>query len=334
MAQVRPHELGRHLEGELAPVYLISGDEPLIVQEACDDLLASARKNGYTEREVVSVETGYRWSSLVEAAGSMSLFSERRILDLRVPPKRFDREASDVLRAYLENPPDDVLILLRTERLDPGQRRSAWFKAIDATGVVVLVWPLGPQELPRWLSQRCRRAGIELSRDALARLQARVEGNLLAAVQEIDKLVLAGLPQPVSAQALDAAVLDASHYDAFDLVDGALGGQGPRVKHMVRVLKAEGVAPLAVLGAVVSQLRRLLTDARGGVPPQRQRLINDAKRRLDRRTLEALLNEASGVDQQVKGMVNGDPWQGLEDLMLKLAGARTLRRDVDLARRW
>ena len=332
--QVRPHEFGRHLEGQLAPIYLICGDEPLIVAEACDDLLARAKAEGYTERDAVAVETGYRWSSLFESAGSMSLFAERRILDLRVPPKKFDREASDVLRAYLEKPVDDVLVLLRSERLDPGQRRSAWFKAIESRGVVVLAWPLGSGELSRWLAQRCRRAGIELSRDALARLQARVEGNLLAAVQEIDKLALAGLAQPISAEALDAAVLDASHYDAFDLVDGALGGQSARVRHMVRVLKAEGVAPLAVLGAVVSQLRRLLTDARGGVPPQRQRLINDAKRRLDRRALEELLVDAARVDQQVKGMLNGDPWQGLEDLMLTLAGVQTLRRDVSVARRW
>ena len=151
----------------------------------------------------------------------MSLFAQRRIVDVRVPAGKLDREASEVLRSYMSAPMVDTLILLRTERLEPKKRNSAWFKALAEGGVVVLIWPIRAAELPRWVQGRLRHAGLEFDGPALSYFCQRVEGNLLAAVQEIEKLALAGLPQPISIDPLAAALEDASHYDTFELLDGS-----------------------------------------------------------------------------------------------------------------
>lgn len=316
----RPTDLARQLERGLAPVYLVSGDETLLVQECCDDILRAARARGFSEREIVDVDRRYQWAGLREQTASLSLFAERRIFDLRVPPKQLDRQASDALRAYLEHPADDTLLLLRTERLDPGQRRSAWFKAIERKGVAVLVWPVSVAELPRWLDARCRKAGLRLEREALAFLSARVEGNLLAAVQEVEKLRILDPPQPLTLQTVQAAVVDASHYDSFDAIDAALAQQMRRVRHVVSVLRQEGVQPLALLGALTMQLKRLQSGVAGGMPPQRVRAFEAARRRLDERRIERMLSLATVADQQVKGMCEGDAWRTLEDMLLLLAG--------------
>jgi DNA polymerase-3 subunit delta len=316
---IRPTELARSLERGLRSVYLVSGDELLLVQEACDAVMAAARTAGFTERELIVVDQGFRWHELTESSHTMSLFAERRLLDVRVPAKRFDKDAADALSVYVAEPPPDTLLLLRTERLEGKQRSAAWFKEIDAAGVAVLVWPIAPAELPKWLAQRCRAVGLDLAADALEFLANSVEGNLLAAVQEIEKLSLQGLPQPVTLDALTRAVTDAAHYDAFDLVDAALNREPARVRHIVWVLAAEGTAPLMVLGALTTQLRRLLLGDTRGMPPQRERAMRAARARLPLRDIEMLLQQSAFVDQQVKG-APGDPWQTLERIALRLAG--------------
>jgi len=243
---------------------------------------------------------------------------------VRVPAKGFDKDAGETLLALLEKPMTDTLLLLRTERLDTRQRSAAWFKRIEAVGAVVLIWPVAPKEMPGWLAQRGKRFGLEMSRDALAYLAHRVEGNLLAAAQEIEKLALAGLPQPVTLDALTSAVSDAAHYDAFDLSDAALDGEINRVKHIVWVLRAEGVPPLGVLGSLTSQLRRLLNDDSRGLPQQKERAMRAARKRLKDGDIEELLALAARVDQQVKGAATGDPWQTLECMVLRVAGVADL----------
>ena len=321
---LRPQDLGRDLERGLKSVYLVSGDETLLVQEACDAIIAAARAGGFDERELIQADGDFRWRELTDHANTMSLFAQRRLLDVRAPAKAFDKDAAETLLAHLENPPPDTLLLLRTERLDSRQRSSAWFKRIETVGAVVLVWPIGPKELPGWLAQRAKRVGLELSRDALAFLANSVEGNLLAAAQEIEKLALSGLPQPVTLPALMSAITDAAHYDAFDLVDAALDGEVHRVRHIVWVLRAEGVPPLAVLGSLASQLRRLLNDDVRGLPQQKERAQRAASKRLKTRDLEELLSLAARVDQQVKGAATGDPWLTLECVALRVAGVADL----------
>ena len=314
--QLKPENLRAKLAGELAPIYLVAGDETLIVEEACDAVLSAARRQGYSERRVLHVEPGFDWSELAGEAANQSLFAERRIIDLRPPANKFDRKASDAIRAYTAAPPEDVLLLIRTGRLDGRQRSSAWFKAIDKAGVAVLVWPVGVRELPQWLAARLRSAGLQLNKEAFAYLRDRVEGNLLAAVQEIEKIKLLDLPQPINAAAIAAAVEDVSHYDAFELIDAAFAGEAKRVRQVLRTLREEGVAIMAVLGVLASQLRRI--DSGAWMPNHRRSLVARFKRRAG--GVEAVLAELALIDQQVKGVIFGDPWLSLERLLLRHCG--------------
>ncbi len=314
--QVQPKDLNTKLGKGLTPIYLVSGDETLLVEEACDAILSAARRQGYSERRVMYVEAGFNWREIAAEAAAQSLFAERRVIDLRTAANKFDRKASDALREYVSAPDEDVLLLIRTGKLDGRQRSSAWFKALDKAGTVVLVWPIGVRELPGWLARRLRHAGLSLDREAHNYLCERVEGNLLAAVQEIEKIKLLDLPQPINATAIAAAVEDASHYDVFVLIDAALAQNARRLRRILRTLRQEGVAIMAVLAALASQLRRIDTGA--WMPAHRKRLAVGFKQRVG--SIDLVLAEISIIDQQVKGVVLGDPWLSLERLLLRHCG--------------
>ncbi len=318
--QLKAHDLASHLEGKLSPVYFLSGDETLLVEEAADAVLAAARAQGFTERSVLHAEAGFKWHELTADAASLSLFAERKVLDLRNPSGKFDKEASEVLRAYCTDPAEDNLLLIRAPRIEGRQKNAAWFKAIDGIGVVVQFWPVSLGELPRWLTARLKRAGQTLEPAALTYLAERVEGNLLAAVQEVEKLKLAELPQPVSAEAIAAVLEDAAHYDTFELLDAVFNGEAERVPRMVRGLRAEGVALFAILGALTSQLRAI---AESRVPQFRRRVTDRLVKRLGSlQAVDRVLAQCAIVDQQGKGQLLGDAWLSLEDLLLRLAGVK------------
>ena len=310
-------QLDSALKRGLQPIFLISGEETLRVSEACDAILATARSAGYTERSIHHVESGFKWHDVINDAASMSLFAERKVLDLRIPATKFDKEASQMLRDWVEgsagNP--DTLLLIRTERLQPRQRSSAWFKAIESAGVVVLIWPLSPRELPGWMEQRLRSRGLSMERNALLALCERVEGNLLAAAQEVEKLTLQNLEQPVSLDALLACLEDTSRFNSFDLIDAAMAGQAARVSKILSVLREDKGSFFAVLGALTSQLRRL-GESRG-LPPERARTMEAFAAQGP--SASALLAECAVLDQQGKGQRLGDPWLGLEQLLLAMA---------------
>ena len=318
--QIKPHELTSHLEGHLAPVYLICGDEPLIVEESCDAVIAAARRQGFTERSVHYVEPGFKWHDLANDAASLSLFADKKILDVRVPAKKFDRDGSDAIREWIDRSDGEQLLLLRSERLDARQRKSAWFKAIDQAGVISLNWAMSAQELPRWLNGRARGLGLQLDNDAAVYLMERVEGNLLAAAQELDMLALLDSGQSVDVETLAKQLEDASRYNVFDLLDAVMAGDSPRTLRVLHGLRQEGVSLYAILGALTSQIRR--ADNTRGLPPQRARLLQQFVQRI--REPELVLAEAATLDQQGKGQLPGDAWIGLERLMLRLSGLRQM----------
>ena len=312
-------------------MYLIAGDETLLVEEACDLVLAAALRQGFAERNVLYVEPGFKWHDLLQEAASLSLFTDKKVLDLRVPANKFDKQASATLREYLASASPDNLLLIRTGRLQSRQRSSAWFKALDAAGAVVLVWPIGHRELPGWLARRSRAAELDLTREALVWLAERVEGNLLAAAQEIDKLKLADLEQPIDAKSLATAVADASHYDSFELIDAVFGGDARRVRRVLATLREEGVSLFALLGAFSSQLRGL--DRGQWMPPHRKRLVPGFLRRAG--SSQRVLAQLALVDQQGKGELLGDAWLSLERLLLRLCEVRlpSLETEMRLFRR-
>ena len=252
--QIKSEQLSSSLSRGLQTIYLVSGDDTLLVEEACDEIIAAARAQGFTERSIHHVEPGFHWYDITNDAASMSLFAERKILDLRLGSGKFDKEASEVLRSWCdgETSNSDTLLLLRTDRLQPKQRSSAWFKAIEQAGGIVLIWPMSPRDMPRWLEARLTKRGLSMDRDGLSYLADRVEGNLLAAAQEIEKLALQGLPQPISQQTLIASLEDTSRFTSFDMIDAAMAGARARI---VEQFARRVSSPLTLLAecAVIEQ---------------------------------------------------------------------------------
>ncbi len=321
--QIRPEALEKHLSQSLLPVYMISGDETLIVEEACTAIIETAKKQGYSERKILDVGTGFDWSALFVIAGTGSLFAEREMIDLRIPANKFDKGTSTALRSYLEDLPADVLLLIRTQRLDGRQKSNAWYKSIDKMGGIVTVWPVDAAQLPRWIASRARILNMQLDRDAIGFLANRNEGNLLALHQELDKLKLWAGSATITLADVQRSVTDSAHFDAFEVVNAALQGRGKRVIRILHTLEHEGIAPLAVLGAFKRQIDAVSHGSKTRLPREAQQSIDAAKRRLSSAQLQHFTAEASLLDQQVKGMLTGDVWISLERLLLQVAGFKT-----------
>ena len=336
--QIRADQLRRHFgAGDLKGVYLVSGDEQLLVDEACDEIVACARDLGFDERTIFEAVARAPWDELFADAGNLSLFATKRLLDVRIPPRGLDRGGSEAIRGYLKAPLADTLVVCRAAGLDWRQRSNAWYKAIERSGAVIPVWPVSGRDLPRWLEERCRREGLELDRDALDALAERVEGNLLAAVQEIAKLKLLHGEGRVGAAEIEQSVGDAAHFDTFELIDAAFAGRAARVHRMLEPLQQEGVAVFMVIAALTSQLQRAAELAAGANPRiARRRLpvLNAAVRRLGPTGIDDLYKECALLDLQSKGMLRGDAWQSLERVLLSLAGVAQakLSDEADLLR--
>lgn len=336
--RLRPEQLAGHLRNPLLPIYVISGDEPLQAGEVADALREAARTQGFAEREVMHAETGFDWGSLSAAADALSLFAERRILDLRIPGGKPGDAGGKVLSAYAQRPPEDNILLISLPRLDKRQQQSKWFKALDAAGAVIQVWPVGPKELPGWISQRMRSRGLESKPEIVRLLADKVEGNMLAAAQEVDKLHLLFGEGAIDAGEVALAVADSSRFDVFELVDTALSGDAGRTVRILDGLYAEGVEPVLILWALAREIRSLAGMAAGmalGEPPdqvmrqnriwaKRQAAVRSALQRHNAQRWEAFLARAGRVDRTIKGAVPGNARDELIQLALLVAGVRIL----------
>lgn len=333
--KIYPEKLPAALDKGLAPLYLVAGDEPLLVEEAADAVRAAARAAGFAEREVHFAEPGFDWQQLAAAAASLSLFAARRLIELRLPGGKPGEAGGRVLQSFAENPPEDTLLLVIAPRPDG---RAAWVKALESAGVHVPCWPLDAARLPAWIEARMRRRGLAPEPDAVALLAARVEGNLLAAAQEIDKLaLLAGTREPLTAEAVAAAVADSARFDVFGCVDAALAGRGERALRMAAGLRAEGGAAVLLLGMLVRELRamaRIAAELESGAPEgavfarhrvweKRKPVVRQALRRVRAAGWRRLLLKAGRVDRIAKGMAPGEAWDELVKLLAETAG--TLR---------
>lgn len=328
-------QLARHLERQLAPLYLVYGEEPLLALEAADRIRAAARRKGYAEREVLLAEPGFEWGRLQASGASLSLFATQRLIELRIPGSGPGVEGAEALSTHAANLPPDTLTLVTIGKLDGRTRKSAWFGALEAAGAAVHAQKVTADRLPQWLAGRLGLQGHRVDEATLEFLAARVEGNLMAAHQEVQKLALLFPPGLVALEDVKNAVLDVARYDAFDLGPAALKGEGAHVARMLDGLQAEGAGPPLVLWALAEEARALLTiraaTARG-VPMQqalrdarvwgeRQGPIQRALRRLDVPALEHMLAHAARIDRIAKGVAPGSVWDELQALGLALAGA-------------
>lgn len=338
MPKLRPEQLTASLSKQLAPIYLVSGDEPLLVQEACDSIRTAARKKGFSERELYHADTSFDWSQLLGAANSLSLFAEKKIIELRMPSGKPGDKGTKILQEYAQSPAPDNLLLIITDKLDGATQKSKWFKAIEDAGQHIQVWPITPAQLPRWISQRLQQAGLQADAAAIELLCSRIEGNLLAAVQEIEKLKLLATQPFITYELMASSVADSARYDVFGLCDKALHGDVRATAKTLQGLKTEGTEPIAILWALTRDIRILIQIAQetsqgksfdwaakqAGVWDKRQPLVQAAIRRLKPAQLQQMLRKANGIDKAIKGMRNAEPWDELLDLVLNMAGVQSL----------
>lgn len=336
--KLKPDQLGSHLkrQQEALPVYLVTGDEPLLCGESIDAIRAHLRALGFSEREVMHVDSGFSWDSLLESANALSLFAERKIIEIRLGSQKLNRAASDLLQKYLANPAPDNALLIICDRLDRSSKQSAWFKKVEQTGIAVEVWPIEADQLVQWLGQRAASQNVQLEPEALQLLADRIEGNLLAARQELDKLALLYPGQRLTAEQVVQAVSDSSRFDIFALTDAALSGDAGRCQHILQVLRQEGNEAAVVLWGLTREIRmlhRVILAVASGQPwdplcqrerifGKRKNLVRTASRRLRPEQLEQMLDLASSTDMAIKGQRPDDPWLLLNQMTLTLSGCQ------------
>ncbi|MCF7981655.1 MAG: DNA polymerase III subunit delta [Pseudomonadales bacterium] len=337
---IRLEQLNAQLDQGLKPVYLVFGDEPLLVQEACDNIRAAARNAGFTEREVHQVDAKYKWDEFFATSNALSLFAERKIIELRLASGKPGEEGSKALQAYCTNPADTNLLLVIAPKLDKSSQNTKWFKALDSVGAHIAVWPVDHQQMPQWISRRMQQAGVKADREAIKLLAELVDGNLLAAAQEIEKLKLLDAERPIDCNSIRESVSDSSRYNVFNLVDAALKGEAAHTHKILAGLRGEGVEPGALIWALSREIRQLASMAQlveqGQSAQQvmrqyhvwsnRQQMIGKALARLKTQSLHRLLQRMAIADQTMKGMRRGNVWDILEQTALLLAGARLATR--------
>jgi DNA polymerase-3 subunit delta len=335
------HLQARQKQGSLAPVYVIAGDEPLLAIEAADAIRAAARATGYDEREVLHADARFDWSRLAQASTGLSLFAERRIVELRLPGGKPGKAGAEALREFALAPPQDLLALISLPRLDRETRSSRWATALEHAAVWIDVERIERPALPEWIGGRLARNRQRAPRQALDFIADCVEGNLLAAHQEIGKLALLYPAGELSLEQVSDAVLNVARYDVYALVPALLAGNSARALRLLEGLRIEGEPLPLVLWVVAEELRTLLRaqDAVAAGKPfgavarelriwgPREKLMPKALQRLSAATLAMLLARCADIDRLVKGLSapgrDSDPWLELADIALACtAGAQ------------
>lgn len=334
---IRLDQLDSQLQQGLKPVYIVSGDEPLQVQEACQLIRKAAKAAQFDERETFTADSSFTWSELLNASSAMSLFAAQKLIDLRLPSGKPGTEGSKALLSYADSLPEGNLLLISSCKLDKSAKNSKWFKTLVDIGSHIEVWPIEAHQLPKWIDQRMRKAGLTPERDAVTLLAEQVDGNLLAASQEIEKLKLL-LPEgdcKVSVETIRDSVVDSSRYNVFSLIDNALKGDASQCLRMLAGLREEGIEPLQLIWALSREVRQLTAIAHAirsgqsaeqamqsqGVWRNRQTIIGRAVSRSSTSKLDQLTRQIALADQLAKGMHHGNLWDELEQITLQLAGA-------------
>lgn len=329
---VRPEQLTAALKAGLSPVYLFGGSEPLLLQECRDQVWDAARAQGFLEREILQVDRSFDWAELEQAGAAPSLFASKRILDLRMPTGKPGREGARALTEWAENPDPDMLLLVSCEQWDKSSRSSKWAAALDRAGTRVDIWPIRPEELPGWIARRMRSAGLEPDRGAVMVLAERLEGNLLAAQQEIEKLLLLKGGGKVSEADVLESVADSSRFDAFLLVERVLAGNLPDSLRVAAGLHRTGEPLQLIVGALTRELRileafKLAVEAgenensvfrKLNIWRSRQGPMRSAAGRLGKGSISDAFGRMALIDRQSKGRAAGDPWHGLDRLVCAL----------------
>lgn len=333
--KLSPEDLPRHLARELAPLYVVHGEALLLVIEAADAIRAAARTAGYDERAVFTAEQGFKWAELRASAQSLSLFSSRKLVELRIPSGKPGVEGAQAIQDYCADPNPDTVTIVTLPRLDRTAQNSKWFTALAASGVLVTCDEITLSDLPQWIGGRLQCQRQSADQDTLRFLAERVEGNLLAAHQEMRKLALLYPEGVLSFEQVKDAVMDVARYDVFKLSEAMLAGDVARFARILEGLRAEGEATVLILWTLTEDIRALArvsrAAARGGniatalrearVWGVRQKLLERAVRRFSPAFAEGALRRLAHIDKVIKGLRNGDAWDELLQVGVRCARA-------------
>jgi DNA polymerase-3 subunit delta len=323
--RIRARQLESSLKRGLAKLYAVHGADALLALEAADRIREAARKAGCTEREIFFAEPGADWSRLGAAAANLSLFASKRLQELRIPTGKPGVEGARAIESWAAKLPDDTVGLVTLPELDWQQQKSRWVEALDGAGVLVEAQPVPRDELPDWLAERLARNRQNASVETLEWLADRVEGNLLAAKQEVEKLALLLPAGEISLAAIREAVTDVSRFDRENLLEAIHASDGSRIARIVESLEAEGEPLPLLLWTLAEELRMMMTIAGGArprrpLPPARLQGLTATARRHDAVSFDRLLLRAHRIDRMIKGVEAGDPWDAMLELALGLAG--------------
>jgi DNA polymerase III subunit delta len=335
--QISVDQLSGQLKRGLAPVYFVSGDEPLLAQECVDAIRRAAQAAGFNERNVFSVESGFDWSGFYAETRAGSLFASRRLIELRLPTGKPGEEGGKTLIELCADPSPDIILLVTTGKLDKSARNAKWATALERAGLTVTLYPIEARQFPTWIERRMRARGLEPGPGVVDMLAHYTEGNLLACAQEIDKLAMLLSAGNVSVDDIAGNLGDNARFSVFALADAALAGDSKGLTRMLRVLKAEGEAPALVSWALTREIREVARIAQAiasghgesqvldefRVWQRRKPLVRKALARTKLNEWHDLVCAAARADRVVKGRAVGDVWLELESLALALGGLRT-----------
>lgn len=331
--KLKPEQISTHLKKEVLPVYLISGEVPLIIQETCDLIRTTATQLGFSERETLLNESGFDWQSLIDSGNMLSLFGDKKLIELRIPTSKPGDKGSKAICSYLEQPSPDNLLLIICGKLDAASQRSKWFKAIEKAGATIQVWPIEIRQLPSWVNARLKTKNISIDQDACQILAEKVEGNLLAAAQEIEKLALL-FPDggQLTSEEVLQAVTNNARYDLFSFIDQTLLGNRAKAIKMLRGLKEEGNETPIILWALTRELRLLTQISEDSnnmnmaacfkkhrVWDKRKPIISANLQKNKKSDYQQMFQLAAKIDQSIKGLSPDSAWDLLERLTLKLS---------------
>ncbi|MHB8534305.1 MAG: DNA polymerase III subunit delta [Sulfuricaulis sp.] len=333
---ISTEQLTRDLKRGFAPVYFIHGEELLLVEECCHAIRDAAHAAGYHERQVLTVESGFDWNGLFVSTRSLSLFSERRLIELRLPTGKPGEAGAKILTEIAAQPPADTIIVVSCGKLEKQTRESKWARALEAAGVAVAVYPVEAAQLPSWIRRRMELKGLKPGPGVVELLAHLMEGNLLACAQEIDKWAMLFGAGEVGLDDIEGHLGDNARYNVYALVDAALRGEAPAVERILNSLRGEGVEPVRIQWARAREARELAQMAAmvaAGQPvmqalearrvwAKRKPLVSGALKRLSKQASQDLLRRAARSDRVLKGRARGDVWQEIQCLALAMSGLK------------
>ncbi len=332
--QLKPEQLSQHLSRPLASVYIVSGDEPLQLTEATDAIRTAARDQGFAERVVFNVDKKFSWDSLATEGANLSLFSQKKLIELRMPQPRPGKVGGQALRDYVAQADSDKLLLISTGRIDARTRQTKWCRALERAGVSIAVWPVEGARLPNWIKQRASRQGLNIEPDAAELLAERFEGNLFACAQELEKLGLRHGKTAIAVREILAGGSEGARFDGFDLLEYSFAGDAARSLRVLRGLQEEGVEALLILGSLSWGIREMAGFAsaleqgdpldrlldRSPAWGRRRAEVQAALRRHPKKQWWQMLRFAGQIDRSLKTGGHDQGWELLTRLGLMLCG--------------